>query len=212
MRVRDVMTTPVLSTHPGTPLREAALVLAREGVSGLPVVDDSGAVVGVLSEADIVAKEGRPHRRDGVLGWLLEPADPWLEERLGATAVGDAMSAPALTIGPDRTVTEAATVMTEEGVNRLPVIEDGRLVGLVTRADLVRAFVRGDDEIRDEIKNEVIRETLWIDPSGLDVTVTDGHARIEGTVASQTEVDLLERFARRVPGVVDVTTDVVAKA
>lgn len=212
MRVRDVMTTPVLTTRPSTPLREAALVLAREGVSGLPVVDAEGHVVGVLSEADIVAKEGAPHRRDGILGWLLEPADPWLEERLLATSVEDAMTAPALTIEPDRTVTEAATVMTEEGVNRLPVVEDGQLLGLVTRADLVRAFVRTDDEIRDEVREEVIRQTLWMDPSDLEITVADGHVRIVGTVAGEAEIELLERFVRRVPGVVDVTTAVVAGA
>jgi CBS domain-containing protein len=212
MRVRDVMTTPVLTTHPATPLREAALVLAREGVSGLPVVDAAGSVVGVLSEADIVAKEGRPHHKDGLLGWLLEPADPWLDERLRATTVGDAMTAPALTIEPDRPITEAATVMTEEGVNRLPVVADGQLVGLVTRADLVRAFVRTDDEIRDEIRDEVIRQTLWIDPSTLEITVTDGHVRIVGTVSNQSELELLERFVRRVPGVVDVAASIAVGA
>src|SRR5262245_55134716 len=147
MRVRDVMTTQVLTTTPGTSLRDAALVLATRGISGLPVVDDNGAVVGVFSEADVIAKEGIEPQKGGILRWLLEPADPWIEERLGATTVGEAMSAPPVTIGPDSSIARAATTMLEEGVNRLPVVERGELLGVVSRADLVRAFVRADDEI-----------------------------------------------------------------
>ena len=75
------------------------------------------------------------------------------------------MSAPALTIGPNRPVTEAANTMIEEGVNRLPVVDDdGVLIGIVTRADLVRAFVRSDEEVAREIREEVIRRTLWLEP------------------------------------------------
>lgn len=208
MNVRDVMTTAVLTTTPATPLRDAALVLAREGISGLPVLDEGGAVVGVFSEADVIAKEGIAPRREGLLHWLLEPGDPWLEERLEATTVGEAMSAPPVTIRPASSLAEAATLMLEEGVNRLPVVDDDRLVGIVSRADLVRAFVRGDDEIRAEIQDTVLRRTLWLDPTDVEVEVEQGHVRLEGIVASQTDADLLATFVRRVPGVVDIASTV----
>jgi CBS domain-containing protein len=211
MNVRDVMTEGVLTTTPDTSLRDAALVLAREGISGMPVIDASGAVVGVFSEADVIAKEGTEPPRRHLLGWLVEPGDSWLEDRLAASTVGEAMSAPAVTIGPDRPVSEAAMRMLDEGVNRLPVVEDGTLLGLVSRADLVRAFVRTDEEIRREIEQEAVRRALWLDPADVQVDVTDGKVKLRGSVSSQTDAELLLTFVRRVPGVVDVTSEVAAR-
>lgn len=211
MKVRDVMTTPVLTTTPETSLKQAALTLARDGVSGLPVVDASGAVVGVFSEADVIAKEGEKPRQGGAMRWLFDVGDPWREDRFAARTVGDAMTAPAKTIAPDRPVAEAATRMIEEGVNRLPVVEDDRLVGIVSRADLVRAFVRSDEEIRQEIETEVVRKALWLDPSDLRVTVADGYVTLEGLVSSTADTELLPTFTRRVPGVVAVEAKLAAR-
>jgi CBS domain-containing protein len=212
MKVRDVMTTSVLTTTPETALRDAALTLAREGISGMPVVDGSGSVVGVFSEADVIAKEGKEPPRKGILGWLVEPADTWLEDRLAATTVAEAMSAPPVTIGPDRPVSEAAMLMLDEGVNRLPVVDGGALLGLVSRADLVRAFVRTDSEIQGEIEQEAIRRALWLDPANVRVTVESGHVKLSGSVSTETDAELLLTFVRRVPGVVDVTSDVTVRA
>ena len=212
MRIHDVMTTGVLTTSPQTPLREAALILAREGVSGLPVVGDDGTVVGVLSEADVIAKEGdQPPRSGGLLSWLVDPADSWLEARLAATVVGEAMSSPAVTIGSERLISEAATSMLENGINRLPVVDDGHLVGIVSRADLVRAFVRDDAEIRSDIEEEVIRKVLWLDPKDVAVTVEGGQVTLVGQVGTEADAELLPLFVRRVPGVVDVTSEVHAR-
>jgi CBS domain-containing protein len=205
------MTTEVLTTTAETPLREAALVLAREGVSGLPVVDETGVVVGVFSEADVIAKEGIEPRREGMLRWLLDPRDEWLEDRLAAKTVGDAMSTPALTIGPDNSLADAATTMLDEGVNRLPVVKDGRMVGIVSRADLVRAFVRTDEEIHMEILDGVLRRTLWLDPADVAVRVDQGHVTLTGVVRSQVDAGLLTTFVRRVPGVIDVVSEVTAR-
>ena len=204
MKIRDVMSTSVMTTTPETPLKEAALHLAREGISGLPVVDADGVVVGVLSEADVIAKEGNEHKAGGFLAWFLDPGDPWMDERMAARTVADAMSAPAITITPDRPVAEAATTMIEDGVNRLPVVEDGKLAGIVTRADLVRAFVRTDDEVRHEIEEDVIRRILWLDRDSLRVTVKDGLVTLDGTVPTKSDLELVPSLARRVPGVVDV--------
>jgi CBS-domain-containing membrane protein len=172
----------------------------------MPVLED-GRIVGVLSEADILAKEGTDEKQGGFLQWLVDPTDPWLTTRFDAVTVEDAMSSPARTIKADRTVAEAATMMLEENVNRLPVVDtDGALVGLVSRADLVRAFVRSDDEIQREIQEDVLKRVMWISPSEVSVTVENGVVTLEGQVASEADHDLLPTFVRRVPGVVDVSS------
>ncbi len=116
-----------------------------------------------------------------------------------------AMTSPAVTIAPERTVTEAARAMVQKGVNRLPVLdENDRLVGIVTRADLVRAFLRTDEEIERELREDVAVRTLWIDPERISISVDHGEVLLRGEVDSDADAELLERFARRVPGVVGV--------
>lgn len=208
MKVKDVMTVDVATTAPDTPLKEAALELVRRRISGMPVVDGEGHVLGVVSEADILAKEGDDRRGGGgFLQWLVDPGDPWITARFDAVTVGEAMSQPAQTIAPDRALAEAATVMLDEGINRLPVVDEtGKLIGLVSRGDLVRAFARPDDEIRREIEEDVIRRALWLDPATVDVTVTNGMVTLAGEVSSAAEAELLPTFTRKVPGVVEVSS------
>jgi len=209
MRVHEVMTTEVATTTPEALLKEAAVILVRRRISGMPVLDTDGRVVGVVSEADILAKEGDEQKQGGFLQWLIDPADPWVAARFDAVTVGDAMSAPAQTILADRTVAEAATLMLDENVNRLPVVDaDGKLIGLVSRGDLVRAFARSDEEILKEIEEDVLRKVMWLNPSEVDVTVEDGVVTITGEVASEADADLLPTFVRRVPGVVEVSSTV----
>ena len=207
MKVQDVMTIDVATIGPDALLKDAAIELVRRKISGMPVVDDDGNVLGVLSETDILAKEGDEHHNSGFLRWLVDPADPWITARFDAVTVGDAMSAPARTIAPNRPIAEAATFMLDEDVNRLPVVDaDGMLVGVVSRGDLVRAFARTDEEIRAEIEEDVIRKVMWLSPAAVDVTVTDGVVTLEGEVATEADAELLPTFARRVPGVVDVSS------
>ncbi len=120
--------------------------------------------------------------------------------------MGDAISSPAVTIGPEQTVAEAARVMVGKQVNRLPVVEGGRLAGIVTRADLVRAFVRSDDELEQEIREDAER-TLWIDPERLDISVENGVVTLAGELEQRADAELLEKHVAAVPGVVAVRAD-----
>ena len=205
MRVKELMTTDVLTVRTGTQLKDAARLLAEHRISGLPVVDDQGRVLGVLSEGDILYKETGTKDRPGFLERLLSVSATGLEVKFAARTVGEAMSAPAVTIGPSRPVTVAATTMIDEGVNRLPVVDDGdHLIGIVTRADLVRAFVRSDAEIEHEIREDVILQKLWLEPDALHVEVASGEVRLSGEVETRTDAEMIPTFVQRVPGVVSV--------
>jgi CBS domain-containing protein len=211
MKVCDLMTRDVVTVTPETTLKDAAELLVRHRISGVPVVDDDGGVVGVLSEADVLVKEGGERRRDGMLGWLLEPGDAF-RDKLAARTVGEAMTAPPLTIGPRAPVHKAAARMVEDEINRLPVVDDaGRIVGIVSRADLVRAFTRSDDEILDEIRSEILRRTFWLEPSAVEVRVEAGAVELAGEVETTTDAELLPRLVRRVPGVVSVHAELQAR-
>ena len=117
---------------------------------------------------------------------------------------GEAMTSPAITITPGRPIFEAAAIMTDRHVNRLPVVEDGRLVGIVSRADLVRAYVRSDGELEATIREDVILRTLWLDPTHFTVVVEDGVASISGQVERRSTAEMLEQAVGMVPGIVDV--------
>jgi CBS domain-containing protein len=206
MKVQDLMTRDVTTVTPTTSLRDAAGLLARNGISGLPVVSETGDVVGVLSEADIVVKAGGKVSRNRLLGWLLE-SDFGLEDKIKAATVGDAMSAPPVTISPKRPVHEAARLMVAENVNRLPVVDKGKLTGIVTRADIVRAFTRSDAEILDEIRKDILRGTFWLEPGRVLVTVLEGKVTLRGDVETEADQELLPRFVAHVPGVISVDAD-----
>jgi CBS domain-containing protein len=208
MKVEDAMTGEVVTVSPDTLVKDAAAVLASANISGLPVVDE-GNVVGVISEADIVARTTGSRASPSLLAQLFgRKAVPQDAE---STRTGDAMSSPAITIAPGRPVAEAARMMIEQRVNRLPVIDDGRLVGIVTRADLVRAFVRPDEELEREIRDDVAERALLIDTSGLEIEVERGVVTLAGEVERPADAELLERFTEAVPGVVSVRSGLRSK-
>ena len=208
MKIADVMSTDVVTVDVSTPLREAAALLAEKKISGLPVTAE-GRVVGVVSEADILAKErGETRERGGLFGFLLDDRAT-AELKLEARTAGEAMSAPAITTSPERPLAEAAGTMIDEGINRLPVVDDdGQLLGIVTRADLVKAFVRGDAELAEEIREDVLLRALWIPPESIAVTVEDGIVTLKGHVENRATAEMLPEFVQRVPGVVSVHAEV----
>jgi CBS domain-containing protein len=203
MNVRDVMTANVAAVGGDATLKQVAELMVDRGVSGIPVVDAEHGVLGVVSEADLVMKAASHPERAGIFWRLFAPEGLDLR-RLQATTAAEAMSAPAVTVDPDQSVTEAARIMVDAGVKRLPVIEGGRLAGIVSRADIVRTFTRSDGEIWEELRNDVLARRLWIAPDTLDVEVTGGRVRITGRVSTRSEADLVDAFAWRIPGVVSV--------
>ena len=207
VRVGDVMTRDVVSVTPETPLKDVAAVLVERGVSGLPVCDADGAVVGVLSEADLLVKQGgSPDRSGGLFAWLVETASAPDLAKLRAHTAGEAMTTPAVTVRAGSAVSEAARTMVSLGVNRLPVVEDGRLVGIVTRADLVRLFTRSDEEIARDIRQDVVKR-LWIAPERIEVEVEQGEVVLRGEAETEVEAELLLKRIPLVAGVVGVRSE-----
>jgi CBS domain-containing protein len=204
MRVRDVMTQDVATVAPDTDLRDLAALLVQKRISGVPVVE-GGRVVGVVSERDILFKE-RPS--DGlsrsVLAWLMDEGD--LTLKIDARTAREAMTSPPVTIGPARNVADAAAIMLDENVSRLPVVDHGLIVGIVTRHDLVRAFARSDDEIRQEIDSDPLVRSYWRQPGSYDIAVRKGIVTLSGKVGNKEQAKLIEAFVDRVPGVVGITS------
>jgi CBS-domain-containing membrane protein len=184
-----------------------ASILAQCGISGVPVVVEDGRVIGIVSEGDILFKERGPSERKGPLAWLSAALGRDDRSKPEAQTAAQAMTAPAKTISPWRPVSAAAAQMLEESVNRLPVVdEESRLVGIVTRADLIRAFVRADLDIKREIREEVLEHALSLEtPGTVTVAVDEGKVALGGTVRLRTDAELIPALVARVPGVVRST-------
>ncbi len=190
MQVVDLMTTDVIKVAPDTPIKQAAQLMFRHRVSGLPVVDDAGRVAGIITEADFL-------RLEVARG---EAADPEPVE-----TVGEVMTSGVVTVQPDEGLAEAAKVMVIQDIKRLPVIDDDeRLVGIISRLDIVAVFTRPDEIIEDEIKEDLIRRVLFVDPDDIEVSVKGGVVTFSGEIGTRNEASLLEELARRLDGVMRV--------
>jgi CBS domain-containing protein len=209
MRIEDVMTSSVVTASPDTPLKTVAQQLSENRISGVPVVNDDGEVVGVISEADLLVKEaGSMPRRTGVFARLLDSTDPKEQMKLEARVASDAMTTPAVTVAPYLAIASAAARMLECGINRLPVVRSGKLVGIVTRADLVRAFARSDEQVLAEVREQVdYFLALAGDFSQVEANLTDGELKLSGSVRRRSSAEELPRFLGKVPGVVGVVSE-----
>lgn len=209
MNVSDVMSRDVVTARPETPLKEVARLMSTYGISGLPVIDDNGMVLGVVSEADFLIKGRGVRARRGALERILGPSEKTRarQAKVEAATAAEMMSAPALTIEPTVSLRQAAAIMVERAVNRLPVTRDGKLVGIVTRADLVRAYLRSDEEIRRAIRDDLVLHTLWISPEMVEVEVAEGVVHLEGVLDRRSTVDTLVNLTRHLEGVVRVDSD-----
>ncbi len=203
-QVGDVMTADVVSVAEKTPYRRIVDLMMARRISAVPVIDDFRLVVGVVSESDLLHK--------------VELANESLEPRVfgsrrrrsartkarGAVAA-DLMSAPAVTVLPTTPVAAAARLMDSEQVKRLPVTNDlGRLVGIVSRGDLLKIYLRPDTDIRRDVVDEVLRRVLAVDEGTVRVDVHDGVVTLIGRLDRWSATDIAVRLSRQVAGVVQV--------
>ncbi len=201
--VADVMTRPVVVVRDSTPFKEVVRRMQERRVSAVPVIDDEDRLVGIVSEADLILKEDPSLEHDA---HLFERRRRRIErEKHAAMTAGELMTRAVVTVGPEASLGEAARLMTHHAVKRLPVTgPDGRVLGIVSRADLLKVFLRGDAEIAKEIREDVIRRTLWIDPITIRVVVRDGVVTVEGQVERRSLIPVLLGLIHAVEGVVGV--------
>ncbi|AWN25538.1 CBS domain-containing protein [Streptomyces sp. NEAU-S7GS2] len=207
--VSDVMTQTVAAVDREARFKEIVETMERWQVSALPVLAGEGRVVGVVSEADLLPKEEFRESDPDRLEQLRRLDDV---RRAGALTAGELMTAPALTAPADATLSQAARTMARGSVKRLPVVDaHGVLQGIVSRADLLKVFLRSDDDLAEEVRY-VIGELFATPVRDLRVTVVDGVVTLSGQVRDTSLIPVAARLVRAVEGVVDVEFDVTTPA
>ncbi len=200
--VKDVMTTQVVAVKLGASFKEMAAQLRQSRVSAFPVIDDDGKVIGVVSEADLLAKEVLNADHTGTITAMLHRRE---QEKADGLTARELMTHPAVTVTPEDSVEQAARLMYTLQVKRLPVIDhSGCLVGIITRSDVLAVFDRPDSDIRQEISDNVIADGFLLDPNQFTVTVLAGVVTLAGSPETAAlGHDLVEKI-RHVQGVVAV--------
>ncbi|MEU3555420.1 CBS domain-containing protein [Streptomyces fragilis] len=212
-KVGAVMTTDVVRARHDTPFKEVARLLADHRISGLPVVDDEEHVVGVVSETDLMV-----HQAQTPDGWeppartfrlpSMTPAARRYAARARARTAGGLMTTTPVTVHAEDSVVQAARTMVRRHVDRLPVVdEEDRLVGIVTRHDLLRVFLRTDEGLREEVVREVLGRGLWLSPQSVEVRVDQGVVTLRGVLDRRSEAEAAVSMTRRIDGVVAVVDE-----
>ena len=203
--VQDVMTREVVAVSGPTPFKELVRLLNEHRVTAMPVLDDAGRlVVGVVSETDLALKEVAPLREAHT------PAFETAQHRgdrakAASLTAAELMTAPAVTVGPEELVAIAARRMYDRRVKRLPVVDhSGALVGVVTRTDLLKVFLRSDEELRFDVLDHVVGDLVSLPPGAVEVEVSDGVVRLTGRVRRRSQAVTLEKLTGAVDGVVEV--------
>ncbi|MBJ6630643.1 inosine-5'-monophosphate dehydrogenase [Streptomyces sp. ZS0098] len=202
--VAELMTRNVVTARRDTPFKEIARLLAENDVTAVPVVDDLDRPVGVVSEADLLRKtvdQADPSGRVPV-----PHLEAWERAKAEGSRAEELMSAPPVCARPEWNVVEAARLMETQHVKRLPVVDEtDRLLGVVSRGDLLRVFLRRDEGILDEITGDVLNRTMRLAPSEVTVDVRDGRVDLRGSVEYRSLIPVIERLCRSVDGVVSVS-------
>jgi CBS domain-containing protein len=200
--VKDVMSTHVIAVRKHATYKDIAARLREQRVSAFPVLDDRDKVIGVVSEADLLTKEALGDKMPGVFTGMMRGRE---QAKAGAITAADLMTAPPVTIGPDDPVTHAAKLMYGRRVKRLPVVDDeGRLIGIVARSDVLSVYARPDEEIRREIMQHVILDECMCDPARFTVTVKDGIVTLEGAPETALAGHDIVNATRHAEGVIAV--------
>ncbi|KUO17711.1 CBS domain-containing protein [Streptomyces dysideae] len=200
--VSDVMTRAVATVGRDAAFKDIVRTMQDRKVSALPVVDGGQRVVGIVSEADLLPKEEFRDSDPDRYTQLRRLSDL---AKAGSVTADELMTAPALTVRADATLAQAARTMARARVKRLPVVDEaGRLEGVVSRADLLKVFLRGDEDIAEEVRREVVAYLFPGPGSAVRVEVRDGVVRLVGRVRDTSLVPVAARLVRAVEGVVDV--------
>lgn len=203
--VGDVMTKSVVTVPADAPFIEIADAMAEHRISAVPVMDESGRLAGIVTEADLLRKE--EHRDDREPRRLRLRRHAQAEAKAHAVDARGLMSTPVVTVTPTTSVAEAARVLNTHGFKAMPVVKEGRLAGIVARRDLLRVFHRSDDDIRDEIISDVLICRLWQDPAEVHVRVQEGVVHLTGRVEQKSLIPIIVRMTAATEGVVDVVQD-----
>jgi CBS-domain-containing membrane protein len=203
-RVRDVMTQDVVTVDEHASFKEVARLLSERRVSALPVLDGEARVVGIVSEADLLLKEEFPEGPPE--GHLFEGRRRrHARVKAAGSTAAEVMTSPAVTIGPDASIPEAARLLHHHGIKRLPVVDPaGPLLGIVSRADLLKVFLRSDADIATEVRRRVLVRSMWIDPDVVRVEVHDGVVTLTGQLERSSLIPIVVGRVRGLDGVVDV--------
>jgi CBS domain-containing protein len=203
-KVEAVMTSQVVTARPATPFHELVRLLEQHHIGALPVADDTGRLVGIVSEADLLVKEGYPHgTTDADWADVLR-----YRQRLGkaaGTRAGEVMAAPVVTVPLGTLVADAVRLMVRLDVDHLPVVDTrGGLAGIVTRSDLLKVFLRPDPAVQWEVDHDIVRGDFGIAAGAVQIEARDGVVRLRGQVERRSQVAALVRRVRGVDGVVEV--------
>lgn len=205
--VEELMSRDVVRARPDTPFKELVRLLEENGVTAVPVVDELGRPMGVVSEADLLRKSADQADPSGRTP--IPHLEAWERAKAEGSRAVELMSAPAVCARREWTVVEAARLMETQNVKRLPVVDEAdRLLGIVSRGDLLRVFLRRDDAIREEITGDVLQRTLRLDPRDVTAEVSDGRVALAGTVEYRSLIPVIEQLCRGVDGVVSVTAQI----
>lgn len=203
--VNDVMTTTVVAVAPDAQFKEIVAVMRQWKVTAVPVLEGEGRVVGVLSEADLLHKEQFHDEEPGMIEQMRRLGDT---AKAGSVSARDLMTTPAITVGAAATLPQAARIMALHQVKRLPVVDPGGVLrGIVSRADLLKVFLRPDDDIKAEVRREVVERLFPVSRRGIGVSVADGVVTLTGTVRDGALIPVAARLAHAVEGVVGVTCE-----
>ena len=212
--VRELMTSPAVVVTAETPFKEIVDLLLEHRITGVPVVDGEDRLVGIITEADLLDKEAygpQPHRPLSLLSDLLANRDPsWRVKAAGQTA-GDVMTKRVLTAKPGDDVRHAAHTMMEARVTRLPVVENGVVVGVIARHDVLKVFHRDDTALLADVRSLLADALTTPEDHAVTASVQDGVVYLGGDVARPSDLDLVEGMIWRIPGVVAVHNYAVAR-
>jgi len=202
LKVRDVMSQKVVTVEADVTVRDAAQLMHRRDVSGLPVIDQDARLVGIITESDLLAKEATPESPRRISDRLKRRRNG--QGKAHAWLVSEAMTTEVVVAGPDDELRSAARRLAQKGVKRLPVVTDGRVVGVISRHDVIGVFNRDDHGLRQAVAR-FLEECGYGKPfADVEVRVGDGIVMLNGTVDYPSDIKIAGRLAGSVDGVIDV--------